>query len=148
MVFSMKKNTCSLSETTKESIRQQWPEMNDDDLLNVKTIEEQIGEILEKKYKYKKDHVLKEIEELFGKSNSSSSDQDFYKHQFDECKKHVSTLADEILAHLSQEASNLSGKAQQVEAQVKDKVSSNLFSTIGIMAVVGFVLGSFLSHKK
>jgi len=106
-------------ETLKEKIKQQWQELADEEL-------EQIAAIVEKKCKTAKTNL--EAEE-----HHESRD---FKKQTDALKKMIVDLTDEFFDHITH------GEEEAVKS-----AKSHLFPTLGLAAIIGFILGSYLTNK-
>lgn len=131
----MKQAHCSEKnlDTLKHKIKQQWKKIEEEDLENLQSISMQIKSLLMSKYRYSEKKAEQEMENFFDSSEHRNVD---VNEHLDELKATIDHYTNELFNHLS-----------HGEEEAEKTVKSHLLPSLGIIAVIGFIFGSYITNK-
>jgi len=132
-------------DTVKAKLKKQWADLTDDDLLKIKSDNQKIFGILEKKYGQAKDEVKDKVKETF---DSISSGESGLQEQLHELKSNFDELKKQFTDQMSNAAEKIPKVVKEGQEKIAHSVESHPFSTIGLAAVAGFILGAFFTNKS
>ena len=137
-----KKTQTDELDSLKKKLKQQWHELTHDDLAKIKTVSQQVTDILEKKYHYDSEQVKKQIDKLCYPNITEHA-----THEVHELKQTISDLTDEVIGHLTGVKDIIPDLAQEGEEKIVNSIKSHPLSSLGLVAAAGFILGSLLTRK-
>ncbi len=126
----------------KTKMRRRWKKLSDADLKKVVSLEQQIADILEKKYKYTKKAAFAEAADFFSQVTHVSGD---YHTQIHDLKNTIAEMTDGFIEQIYDTKEKIPEMAQEGEEKLIDSIKEHPLSSLGIVAAAGFILGSIIT---
>lgn len=137
---------CNLKDI-KSKIKDQWDEISDEDLVDFKSLEDQISEIIEKRYKVSRRKAHEQVHDFFDFLEDNQEEAEAYLKKIKNFKQHISDLADDMIEQASHEVDALPRYFHKGEEKVIDSIKTHPVQSLGIIAVAGVILGSYLTNR-
>jgi ElaB/YqjD/DUF883 family membrane-anchored ribosome-binding protein len=132
--------------TLKSKMKERWSKLTDADLKKIMSLEHQLAELLEKKYRFTKKEALRKAEDFFNRASSDIHSD--YHHQVSELKDTISEMTNGLIERITDTKDRIPEYAHELaeegEEKIMDTVKSHPLSTLGVVAAAGFILGSII----
>lgn len=132
----------------KGKIQEHWAELTDDDLLKIKADGQQLYGMIEKKYGYTKEEAKETVDDFLQRVGIST--KEYANHALQDIQEIKQTLVDisnSFVSQINELSKKIPERLHKGQEKIERSIESHPWSSLGIIAIIGFLLGVSLSHK-